>query len=81
MTRTKKTEEVATPTPAESEAPKSDLEPTEVETAEEPIETPTETETKKTEEVYWVEGYGNVNATSQATAEKKAKKILADRLK
>ena len=31
--------------------------------------------------VFWVEGYGNVNAKSQAEAEKKARKILADQRK
>lgn len=31
--------------------------------------------------VFWVEGYGNVHAKSQAEAEKKAKKIVEDRRK
>lgn len=30
------------------------------------------------QKVFWVEGYGNVNAKSQAEAEKKAKKILEE---
>lgn len=31
--------------------------------------------------VFWVDGFGSVTAKSQAEAEKKAKKILAERLK
>lgn len=46
-----------------------------------PAPAPTEDAQSSDTRVFWVEGYGNVNAKSQAEAEKKAKKIVADRRK
>jgi hypothetical protein len=53
----------------------------EAESEEEANDEPTATEEDFGDPVFWVEGYGNVRAKSQAAAEKLAKKIIADQRK
>lgn len=76
------TEVPETPVETSEDTPVTDVEEEtddEDETPEEDQEAPEEV--SEDPKVFWVEGYGNVNAKSQKEAEKKAKKILEDRAK
>jgi len=74
------TQAVETPTVTE-ETPEVVEDTPEMTDDQAPVETEEKVEKPSSSRVFWVEGYGNVNAKSQAEAEKKAKKIIEDRLK